>query len=278
MGFREETVGHLHAYHYVPEGDAAYTLMIIPGTGGHGGQYDIFCELHRGRGADIYCIDLPGHGKSYGERGSYTQEECMDRMVEVAQELKSRSPLPLIALGSSMGSGYALNLLNACERVDGCVSMGIAMWSAQFYDAQRKAYSSDAVEYVVKQFGDAIKLHIFDWLKLEENYGDPAIARERFNDHFQLKFFTLPSLRSLFIYQPPVPISRTVKPFLLAAGELDPFAPRQVVDAIFNEVGGPKELYIEPEGGHQLMLLHTEAFSNLISDWFTRHFSAQSRG
>jgi pimeloyl-ACP methyl ester carboxylesterase len=272
MEFREETVGRLHAYHYPQKGEAAYTLLIIPGTGGHGGQYDVFCQLHRTRGADIYSIDLPGHGKSYGERGSYTQEECMERLIEVAQELKRSSSRPLIVLGSSMGSGYALNLMNACEHVDGCVSMGVAMWSAKLYDQQRKAYSSEGVQFVVKQFGDAIKLHIFDWLKLEENYGDPTIARERFNDHFQLKTFTFPSLCSLLSYQPPVPISQTRKPFMMAAGELDPYAPAERVAAIFGEIGGPKELYIEPKGGHQLMLFHTQAFSSRITEWFARHF------
>jgi LDH2 family malate/lactate/ureidoglycolate dehydrogenase len=45
----------------------------------------VFCQLHRARGADIYSIDLPGHGKSYGERGSYTQEECMERLIEVVK-------------------------------------------------------------------------------------------------------------------------------------------------------------------------------------------------
>jgi alpha-beta hydrolase superfamily lysophospholipase len=57
-------------------------------------------------GFDVYSIDLPGHGQSYGEKGDPDFDECLKSIHDVITTLKGKSKLYI--LSHSMGCTYAL--------------------------------------------------------------------------------------------------------------------------------------------------------------------------
>lgn len=65
MKIESHTLNDLYARRYAPDDqEAKYALVISRGLGGHGGIYGPFCEHHAAKGAEIWCYDAPGHGRS----------------------------------------------------------------------------------------------------------------------------------------------------------------------------------------------------------------------
>ena len=55
--------------------------------------------------------------------------------------------------------------------------------------------------------------------------------------------------------------------FLYAAGEKDPNFPPAIIEAVAKTIGGPVQVEIVPDAGHQLMLFETETFSTMVHDF-----------
>jgi alpha-beta hydrolase superfamily lysophospholipase len=68
-------------------------------------------------GFNVYSIDLPGHGNSYGERGDPDFEKCLESINEVVRTLKSTSKVFIIAhsLGCTYALWYAHNFKNSID-------------------------------------------------------------------------------------------------------------------------------------------------------------------
>jgi hypothetical protein len=52
--------------------------------------------------------------------------------------------------------------------------------------------------------------------------------------------------------------------------------PRSYVQARFEAIGGPKELYFLPNAGHQLMLYDTDQYLDVGDGWISRQLGALS--
>lgn len=71
-------------------------------------------------GFDVYSIDLPGHGKSYGEKGDLDFDACLTSIHDIVTKLKGTSKLFILA--HSMGCTYALWYAHTFKKsVDGLI-------------------------------------------------------------------------------------------------------------------------------------------------------------
>ncbi len=71
-------------------------------------------------GFDVYSIDLPGHGKSYGEKGDLDFDKCLESIHEVVTRLKGTSKLFILA--HSMGCTHALWYAHTFKKsIDGLI-------------------------------------------------------------------------------------------------------------------------------------------------------------
>lgn len=73
-------------------------------------------------GYNIFSMDLPGHGKSDGQRGDLDFDDCLKSMNQIIMELKKKSPRVFI-LAHSMGSTFALWYAHLFNSVDGLILM-----------------------------------------------------------------------------------------------------------------------------------------------------------
>ena len=73
-------------------------------------------------GYNIFSMDLPGHGKSDGQRGDLDFDACLKSMNQIIMELKKKSPRVFI-LAHSMGSTFALWYAHLFDSVDGLILM-----------------------------------------------------------------------------------------------------------------------------------------------------------
>ena len=100
-------VRDLVIYHqaWIPEGEIKASILIVHGLGEHCGRYTNVVNYLVPKGYALYGFDLPGHGKSEGERefvkefGDYTQTvTAVFNIVQAEQPGK-----PVFLLGHSMG-------------------------------------------------------------------------------------------------------------------------------------------------------------------------------
>jgi alpha-beta hydrolase superfamily lysophospholipase len=104
-----------------PANPPRYTLLIVPGYADHAGRYSHVGEYFAARGADVYALDVTGHGKASGRRGhidSFAQyrHDVLNALEHVTPQAKG----PVFLLGHSLGGLIVSStLLHDQPRVSG---------------------------------------------------------------------------------------------------------------------------------------------------------------
>lgn len=278
---REEVYfGQVHAYHYAPDGDPTYALLIVHGIGGHGGTYDVFCNPMASLGVAVYSMDLGGHGKARGKNGDWRFAEWLQDMDIAAQAVKQLLPgKKLFVLGSSQGSSPAFHVLAVSDAIDGAITMGIAHLPEMPPPPETVAgklyleLNAPGADEIAAREGDGRRFDLEKVLDWNKNYAkdDPDILSKKRQDPLRAWSYGYASLHSYYTYQPPIPASANAKPIFITVGGDDPIIPAEYVAEAFQKIGGPKELAIVPAGSHQLMLYHTAEYVALVDGWARRH-------
>lgn len=261
-------LNELHAVRFT--GDTPeYALVMSHGIGAHGGIYDIFCEHHAARGADIWSYDAPGHGKSTTNRprGQWTMKEWVQASRDWAAHVKRETGLPVFTLGSSLGVAAAISAVNSND-VTGAICMGSpAVPGAPMFKVMGEAWRSESVKQVLGQLGRAARLDINVFFNFDEDYGYAGAGEQKQLDPWNTWSYDLESWASFFQYDPEQPPEANTKPVLYAAGEKDPSFPPDVIKMAASAIGGPVTLKIFEDAGHQLMLFDTARFSEAVHDF-----------
>ncbi|BAN02018.1 alpha/beta hydrolase [Ilumatobacter coccineus] len=249
--------------------DAKYALVVSHGLGGHGGIYNTFCEHHAARGAELWCFDAPGHGRSTPNqpRGTWTMDAWAQASRDWATHVHELTGLPVFTLGSSLGVSAAISAIDA-PAVTGAILMGSAAVPGHpLLEGPSAPWRSDEVKAVLEQVGRAARLDIPTFFDFDVDYGFQGAAEQKKLDPYNTWSYDLASWASFFQYEPPQPLADNTKPVLYAAGEKDPNVTPDVIRMIADGIGGPVTVEIFPDGVHQLMLFETEAFSTLVHDF-----------
>ena len=119
MPFVENEAARLFYASHRSKSDDAPAVLLIHGAGGSHLHWPN--ELRALPQADVYALDLPGHGRS-GVKGCSSISDYADSVLAFMDALGIKSAVPI---GHSMGSATALTLaLEAPDRVGGLVLVG----------------------------------------------------------------------------------------------------------------------------------------------------------
>ena len=265
MRIETQLLNELHAFRYTGE-DPKYALVISHGLGGHGGIYDVFCEHHAAKGADIWSYDAPGHGRSTTNRprGQWTMDEWAQASRDWATHVKQETGLPVFTLGSSLGVAAAISARDA-PSVSGVICMGsLAVPGSPLLAGASAPWRSEEFKAIIGQLGRGAALNISSFFDFDKDYGYVGAAAQKKLDPYNTWTYDLTSWASLFQYDPPEPLDQNTKPILYAVGEKDELVPAPALEAMVAGIGGPVSVEVFEGASHQLMLFETEKFSDLV--------------
>ncbi|MEM9948620.1 MAG: alpha/beta fold hydrolase [Cyanobacteria bacterium P01_D01_bin.36] len=267
-------LGEFHAFRYCSK-TPNHALVISHGFGAHGGIYDAFCTYYaETKGADIWSYDAPGHGRSTRStrpRGQFEFAEWAQAGVDFATYVKQETGLPIFLLGSSFGAAAAYSGAYA-EAVTGSIIMGSAFVPGGPFTAKIRApLKSEATQTVIKVLGHGARIDVDLTFDLDEDYGIEGASEMKHADPWNTWSYDLSSWASVVTYDPVVPIEKNEKPILLVGGEKDSSFPPEVIKATAAAIAGPVECIIMPNATHQMMIYHTEDFSEVLEAFVKQH-------
>jgi alpha-beta hydrolase superfamily lysophospholipase/2-polyprenyl-3-methyl-5-hydroxy-6-metoxy-1,4-benzoquinol methylase len=248
--------------------DAEYVLILVHGTAGHSEVYDDFAEhFRRSYPATVWSFDLTGHGHTPGPRGVFTFEDFLEDTRAVV-ERATRMGLPVVLHGASQGGEIAFHAIERCPDIAGAVCMNILLNDEVQMSNSIRLMRSPLMRRVAAKLGDRVKVPLRRVIDFEAAYQeDPDLLPKKLADPYYVWSYGLESYHSVFNHKPSRPASKNTTPVLLTCGGADEIIDSEHVRACYEQIGGPKDLFVLPGGGHQLMLFETELYSKVVHSW-----------
>jgi alpha-beta hydrolase superfamily lysophospholipase/2-polyprenyl-3-methyl-5-hydroxy-6-metoxy-1,4-benzoquinol methylase len=249
--------------------NAQYTLVLVHGTAGYSAAYHDFAEQFRRRfPATVWAFDLTGHGRTPGPRGVFTFEDFLEDVRAVSDHAAERTGLPVVLHGASQGGEIAFHALARCPRVAGAVCMNILLNDELQMNRSIRLMRSAAMDRLARGLGDRVRVPLRWFIDFKAAYQeDPDLLPEKLIDPLNVWSYGFKSYHSVFSYKPDQPAAANTTPVLIACGENDEIVDPNHVRACFERIGGPKDLFVMPGGGHQLMLFETDLYSRVVDSW-----------
>lgn len=266
----------LHVDCYEPpraEARPPYALLLVHGTAGHGGCYAGFARAAAALGPNVYALDLEGHGRSGGARGTFTMEGFLADVDAAAGLARARSQgAPVFLLGASQGGEVAFHALARSDAVAGAACMNVLLPAERPLNRKIAFMRGPLAAALARVFGDRLRVPLARVIDFAAAYaGDPDLLAEKRRDPLYVWSYGFASYRSIFAYDPPAPAAANRKPVLIACGERDPIVPPAHCRACFERIGGPASFVCMPGAGHQLMHCRREAFAPIVHSWALHH-------
>lgn len=259
--------------------DAQYTLVLVHGTAGYSAAYHDFAEQFRRRfPATVWAFDLTGHGRTPGPRGVFTFEDFLEDVRAVSDHAAERTGLPVVLHGASQGGEIAFHALARCPRVAGAVCMNILLNDELQMNRSIRLMRSEAMDRLARGLGDRVRVPLRRVIDFKAAYQeDPDLLPEKLADPLNVWSYGFKSYHSVFNYKPGEPSAANTTPVLVACGENDEVVDPNHVRACFERIGGPKDLFVMPGGGHQLMLFETDLYSRVVDSWIRERVLGRAR-
>jgi alpha-beta hydrolase superfamily lysophospholipase/2-polyprenyl-3-methyl-5-hydroxy-6-metoxy-1,4-benzoquinol methylase len=259
--------------------NAQYTLVLVHGTAGYSAAYHDFAEQFRRRfPATVWAFDLTGHGRTPGPRGVFTFDDFLEDVRAVSDYAAERTGVPVVLHGASQGGEIAFHALARCPRVAGAACMNILLNDELQMNRAIRLMRSPMMDRLARGLGDRVRVPLRRVIDFKAAYQeDPGLLPEKLIDPLNVWSYGFKSYHSVFNYKPLEPCAANTKPVLVACGENDEVVDPDHARACFERIGGPKDLFVMPGGGHQLMIFETDLYSRVLDSWIRERVLGQAR-
>jgi len=259
--------------------NAQYTLLLVHGTAGYSAAYHDFAEQFRRHfPATVWAFDLTGHGRTPGPRGVFTFDDFLEDVRAVSDHAAERTGVPVVLHGASQGGEIAFHALAQCPRVAGAVCMNILLNDELQMNRAIQLMRSPMMDRLARGLGDRVRVPLRRVIDFKAAYQeDPGLLPEKLIDPLNVWSYGFKSYHSVFNYKPREPCVANIKPVLVACGENDEVVDPGHARACFERIGGPKDLFVMPGGGHQLMIFETDLYSRVLDSWIRERVLGRAR-
>jgi alpha-beta hydrolase superfamily lysophospholipase len=157
------------------------TIILIHGVKSDGRDYlKTAALLQQATQAEVYAIDLRGHGKSYGKSGDVDYiNQYADDIADVVNNIRKKKPKEkIIIAGHSMGGGITLRyaMKDYKEKVDGFLLLAPLLGQNSPAFAQGQAATKDTTEPFMKiHIARIIGLKMLNEIKMHQQDSLPVL-------------------------------------------------------------------------------------------------------
>ncbi|XP_077868857.1 uncharacterized protein LOC144359614 [Saccoglossus kowalevskii] len=265
----------LHLYGLLKSGSSAakVNFLLIHGTSHHAGWYAEFAPiLSSSADANVFGLDLHGHGLSGGVRGSFDFDNFLFDCEDAARFIQKQtgSKIPIVITGFSQGGETVFQALQKHDIFAGAVSMNIFLPSEVNMNKVIGLIKSPIGALLEILFQDWIKIplkKVIDFKSVTNYHRDPTPYEHRMRNPLMVWYYGFKSYRTVWNYKPPTPPSANKKPVLVTCGQKDTVVPASFCEVCYNLIGGPKDFYIIPGVGHQPIIDAPHHFAETLSSW-----------
>jgi len=231
----------------------ALGLVITHGIAEHSDCYQRTAEALAPHGIEIFGWDLPGHGKSYGQRGYISGFDeftsCLDLVVQQMRKLLP-APTPMILLGHSMGGLITLKYVldNPRAPID-----GISLSSPAMGIAVKVPAIKDQAARLLRAIAPRITLS--EQLIFEDLSRDRSITDTYYRDPLRHKKVSAPLYLGMLEAMDEVRrrAHQLLVPVLLQQAGQDRIVDAEAAKALFEKIGSPrKRLKVYPDSFHEI--------------------------
>ena len=254
-----------------PAAEAKATIVFQPGSGAHARNYFLLGGLLARLGYETIAVDRPGHGLSDGERGDCTVEEAIAAAGAAIDLARSRSPRPVVLMGSSMGGLLTVFGLLKGLQPDLAVAHNFLFPGRLLSFRMRSRWIN---RRRTKPYPLVKLVHGFENLS-----ADPAVAqymRDR-TDTYMAWDLSARSVASLFGFS--AKKVAHAPETLVITGDKDKAIPAWATRTFIRFSGLPRyEVRTLPGAGHLLFHDHLEQTIPLITEWMDARLRAADPG
>lgn len=235
-----------------PQQPAHHCILITHGIFEHSECYHLTAQTLAEKGVHVFAWDLPGHGKSYGQRGFvHNFAELTDRLSLVLDKVQAQvGSLPVILLGHSLGGlitlKYAIQNLNTNAKavVLSSPALGVRV--------QVPAYKDQAARLLAKI---APRLTLSESLVYEDLSRDPEIVKTYYKDPLRHKKVSAPLYLGMLEAMADVKerAHQLTIPIYIQAAGADRIVSLPDTEAFFQKIASPqKKLQVYPQSYHEI--------------------------
>ncbi len=249
------------------------TVVFMPGTNAYALLYGEFLAALAGRGYNIVGFDPRGHGRSGGDRGSYTIPELVSDMASAVSYARERFGDPVVVAGSSQGGITAFYFCAAGGPAAGAICHNAADLSdPDSVRLTRNPSFSRMMKPAVIFFArilPELRIPITIYLDLKsEQIRNLGNSRDLlYQDPLAVPYIRLRGMASLAGEKPRRPIEEIKTPILIVHGGRDSIFPRDYIEGIYNRLTCRKSLKVYPGFAHYLMFDHIDAILPDVTGW-----------
>jgi acylglycerol lipase len=247
-------------------------LVLVHGMGEHSGRYMHVIEHFNKHNISVFTFDLPGHGKTSGQRGFIKKFSDFTAVIDVVcKDITENKPaVPLVLMGHSMGGNIIANYL-----IKGNYTPTTAVIASPWFQL---AFKPPFLKYVLAKIANLVFPSLQQTSKLELD----AISKDRqevqkyIDDPLNHDYIT----PRLFIEVQQAGFAairkaHTIKiPLLVYHGNSDTITSCKSTKWFFSRLGSRKEskLILYPSGFHELHNEpNKEEVLNAITDYLKQY-------
>jgi alpha-beta hydrolase superfamily lysophospholipase len=167
-----------------PGEDTKAVIILVHGLGEHIQRYNYWANLFKKEGIGFVGVDLPGHGRSQGTRGSIRSFTLLGEMLDILlSSCKGTFPgLPIYIYGHSLGGGIVLDyLLRRNPKIKGAVVTSPWLCLAQ-EPPKTKLIIASVVKYLIPGLIQTSGLnvnHLSHDISIVEKYKNDPLVHDK---------------------------------------------------------------------------------------------------